>query len=269
MTTERETNVAEYQNITVELSAGVATLTVDRQEVLNALDARTTDEIAHAAAALDDDAAVRVVIVTGAGDKAFVAGADISVLVKYGPEEGRRAAAAGQRAFDRLERMGKPVIAALNGYTLGGGCELALACHMRIASDRLKIGLPEINLSIIPGHGGTQRLPRLIGKGRAFELICRGRPIDAATAERIGLVNQVVQHDELSATVQALAEELAAKPPMAMRYCIQALNEGLETTLTEGQAIESAYFGLCCATEDKVEGMTAFLEKRAAEWTGR
>jgi len=260
---------ADYQNIRVEVSDGVATLTVDRQEVLNALDARTTDEIAAAAIALDADPEVRAVIVTGGGDKAFVAGADISVLVKYGPEEGRRAAAAGQRAFDLLARMGKPVIAAINGYALGAGCELALACHMRIASDRAKIGLPEINLSIIPGHGGTQRLPRLVGKGRALELICRGQPIDAATAERIGLVNQVVPHEELQATVQALAAELASKAPMAMRYCIQAVNEGLETSLAEGQVIESTYFGLCCATEDKKEGMTAFLEKRAAEWTGR
>lgn len=260
---------ADYQNIRVEVSEGVATLTVDRQEVLNALDVLTTEEIAAAAIALDADPDVRAVIVTGAGDKAFVAGADISVLVKYGPEEGRRTAAAGQRAFDLLERMGKPVIAAINGYALGGGCELALACHIRIASDRAKIGLPEINLSIIPGHGGTQRLPRLVGKGRALELICRGQPIDAVMAERIGLVNQVVPHEELGATVQALAAELASKAPMAMRYCIQAVNEGLETSLAEGQVIESTYFGLCCATEDKKEGMTAFLEKRKAVWTGR
>ena len=252
----------------VEVSDGVDTLMVDRQEVVNALDERTTEEIAAAAITLDADPDVRAVIVTGAGDKAFVAGADISVLVKYGPEEGRRASAAGQRAFDLLERMGKPVIAALNGYALGAGCELALACHIRIASDRAKIGLPEINLSIIPGHGGTQRLPRLIGKGRALELICRGEPVDAATAERIGLVNQVVPHEELWATVQALAAEFASKAPMAMRYCIQAVNEGLETSLAEGQVIESTYFGLCCATDDKKEGMTAFLEKRQAEWTG-
>ena len=260
---------AEYQNIRVTVKDGVATLTVDRPEVLNALDVRTTDEIAKAALVLDADPEVRAVIVTGGGDKAFMAGADIGVLVKYGPEEGRRAAAAGQRAFDLLERMGKPVIAAINGYALGAGCELALACHIRIASDRAKIGLPEINLSIIPGHGGTQRLPRLIGKGRALEMICRGQHIDAARAESFGLVNQVVPHDELRDTAQALAEELAGKAPIAMRYCIQALNEGLETSLAEGQVIESTYFGLCCATEDKKEGMTAFLEKRKAEWTGR
>jgi enoyl-CoA hydratase len=261
--------MGSYENIKVEVAEGVATLTVDRQPVLNALDAQTTGEIAAAARALDADPAVRVVVVTGAGDKAFVAGADISVLATYGPEQARQAALAGQEAFDALEGMGKPVIAAVNGYALGGGCELALACHLRIASDRAKLGLPEITLGVLPGHGGSQRLPRLVGKGKALELICRGKPIDAAEAERIGLVNQVVAHDELDATVASLAAELAQKAPVAMRYCIQAVNEGLECSMTEGQAIEATYFGLAFATEDQDEGMAAFLEKRKPEWKGQ
>ncbi len=260
---------AEYENIEVTIREGVATLTVNRPDKLNALDADTVAEIEAAAELLDGAADVRAVVVTGAGDKAFVAGADIGMLVECGPEEARQAALAGQRAFDRLERMGKPVIAAVNGYALGGGCELALACHLRIASDRAKLGLPEINLSIIPGHGGTQRLPRLVGKGRAMELIFRGTPVDADAAERIGLVNAVVPHAELADHVAALAAELATKAPVAMRYAIQAINEGLETGPGDGQVIESTYFGLCSATEDKREGMTAFLEKRKPEWKGR
>lgn len=259
----------EYQNIRVDVEDGVAVLTVDRPKVLNALDERTTNEIAAAAEALDADDDVRAVIVTGAGDKAFVAGADISVLVKYGPVEGRAAARGGQRAFDRLERMGKPVIAAINGFALGGGCELALACHFRVASDRARIGLPEINLSIIPGHGGTQRLPRIVGKGRALELIASGRQLEAAEAERIGLVNRVVPHDDLMREVRSMAADLAAKPPLAMRYAIAAVNEGLECSMEEAQAVEAAYFGLCCATDDKFEGMNAFLEKRKPTWSGK
>ncbi len=259
----------QYRNIRVEVDDGIALLTVDRPKVLNALDATTTAELHAAAESLDADEQVRAVVITGAGDKAFVAGADIGVLVGYGAVQGRAAAAAGQRAFDRIERMGKPVIAAINGYALGGGCELALACHLRIASERARLGLPEINLSIIPGHGGTQRLPRLIGKGRALEMICTGRHVDAAEAERLGLVNRVVPHDRLLAEARALAAELAGKPPLAMRYAIAAVNEGLEAGPRVGQDVEAAYFGLCCGTEDKREGMTAFLEKRKPEWKGR
>ncbi len=259
----------EYQNIKVEISEGIATLTVNRPEVLNALDETTTREIGAAALVLDADTDVRAVIVTGAGDKAFVAGADINTLSRLGPEEGRQASILGQRSFDRIESMSKPVIAAINGYALGGGCELALACHLRIASEQAKIGLPEINLSIIPGHGGTQRLARLVGKGRALEMICGGQQLDAAQAERIGLVNRVVPHGDLAAAAREWAARLASKPPLAMRYALAAVNEGLEATMKQGQVIEAGYFGLCCATEDKFEGMNAFLEKRKPTWKGR
>lgn len=259
----------EFDNITVQVTDRVAVLTIDRPKVLNALDERTSTEIGKAAALLDADPEVGAVIVTGAGDKAFVAGADINVLVTYGPEQGRRGAELGQRAFDRLERMGKPVIAAVNGYALGGGCELALACHLRLASERAVIGLPEINLSIIPGHGGTQRLPRLVGKGKALELICSGKPVKAEEAARIGLVNAVFPHDELMTAAMKMAAMFAGKPPVAMRYAIAAVNEGIDSSLDEGQKVEALYFGLCCASEDKFEGMTAFLEKRDAVWKGR
>ncbi len=259
----------DFQNLRVEVSDRVATVTIDRPDVLNALDETTTREIGEAIARLDADDSVGAIVVTGAGDKAFVAGADINVLAGYGPEQGRGGSLAGQSAFDRIERSGKPVIAAVNGYALGGGCELALACHLRVASDRARLGLPEINLSIIPGHGGTQRLPRLLGKGKALELICTGRHVDAEEALRIGLVNEVVPHDELAGRAHELATELASKPPLAMRYALGAVNEGLEAALSEAQAIEATYFGLCCATEDKFEGMTAFLEKRKPEWKGR
>lgn len=259
----------QYHNIKVEISEGIGTLTVNRPQVLNALDEATTREIGTAALQLDSDPGVRAVIVTGVGDKAFVAGADINTLSLLGPEEGRQASILGQRSFDRIAEMGKPVIAAINGYALGGGCELALACHLRIASEEAKIGLPEINLSIIPGHGGTQRLARLVGKGRALEMICGGQQLDAAQAERIGLVNRVVPHGELSAAAREWAAQLAAKPPLAMRYALAAVNMGLETSMKEGQVIEASYFGLCCATEDKFEGMKAFLEKRKPTWSGR
>ena len=259
---------AEYENILVEVSDGVAVLTIDRPKVLNALDVATTVEIGAAIDDLGADDGVGAIVITGSGDKAFVAGADINVLIGYGPEDGRRAALLGQQTFDRIEQMRKPVIAAINGYALGGGCELALACHLRIASDRARLGLPEINLGVIPGHGGTQRLPRLVGKGMALELICSGRQVEADEAKAIGLVNDVVPHDELDERVRKLAISFARKAPIAMRHAIAAVSEGLECGHDEGMAIESTYFALCCATEDQVEGMRAFLDKRKPEWKG-
>ena len=261
--------MGEYENILVDIEDGVATITFNRPQVLNALNVETTRELGAAFDAVAVDDSVRAVILTGAGEKAFVAGADIGVLNTYGPVEARDAAYLGQSTFDKVEECPKPVIAAINGFALGGGCEVALACHIRLAADSAKIGLPEINLGVIPGHGGTQRLARLLGKGRAFELICTGDHISAAAAEKLGLVNAVYPADELMERARELAEKLASKPPVAMRYAIEAVNQGLNATLKEGQAIEAHLFGLCFSTEDQSEGMDAFLEKRKPEWKGR
>jgi enoyl-CoA hydratase len=258
-----------YDNLLVNIDRGVATLTINRPDVLNALNAETTRELGVAVDALAVDDAVGAVIVTGAGDRAFVAGADIGVLNTYGPVEARDAAYLGQSTFDKVEECPKPVIAAINGFALGGGCELALACHMRLAADSAKIGLPEINLGVIPGHGGTQRMVRLLGKGKAFELICTGDHISAEEAARIGLVNAVYPAAELMQQARELAEKLASKPPIARRYALEAVNQGANATMKEGQAIEAHLFGLCFSTEDQSEGMSAFLEKREAEWKGR
>jgi enoyl-CoA hydratase len=258
-----------YDNLLVEIDAAVAVVTVNRPQVLNALTAETTRELGAAIDALAADAAVRAIIITGAGERAFVAGADIGVLKGYGAVEARDAAYLGQSTFDRIEECRKPVIAAINGFALGGGCELALACHIRLAADTAKIGLPEIDLGVIPGHGGTQRLPRLVGKGKALELICTGDHLSAEQAERIGLVNAVVPAAELMAAARALAGKLAAKPPIAMRYALEAVNQGVNASLKEGQAIEANLFGLLFSTADQSEGMDAFLNKRTAEWKGR
>ena len=258
-----------YDNLLVDIEDGVATITINRPDVLNALSAETTGELGAAVDILAADDRVRALIITGAGDRAFVAGADIGVLATYGPIEARDAAHLGQSTFDKIEECGKPVIAAINGYALGGGCELALACHIRLAAEGAKIGLPEINLGVIPGHGGTQRLARLVGKGAALELICSGDHIDAAEAVRLGLVNAVYPVDSLMEAARELAAKLASKPPIAMRYALEAVNQGLNTTLQGGQAIEADLFGLRFATEDQTEGMRAVLEKRKAEWMGR
>jgi len=261
--------MSDYDNIHVAIDDGVATITFDRPEVLNALNEATTEELARALDALERDDDVAVLVLTGAGDKAFVAGADIKELDTYGAVEAQAAARTGQRVLDRLERFPRPVIAAINGYALGGGCEVALACHIRIMADSARIGLPEIDLGVIPGHGGTQRLPRLIGKGRALELICTGRHVGAEEAERLGLVTRVVPAEELDEAVGELAAELAAKAPIALRYALEAVHQGVEGSLAEGQAIEADLFGLCFATEDQSEGMSAFMEKREATWKGR
>lgn len=257
------------ENVRTERKDNILVITIDRPKVLNALNAQTIEEIGQAFAAARDDDGIRCVIVTGGGEKAFVAGADINELAKMTPIVGKFTSEQGQTVFLQIERYPKPVIAAINGFALGGGCELALACHIRIASEKAQMGLPEVSLGIIPGYGGTQRMVRLLGKGKAFELICSGERVNAAEAERIGLVNRVVPADQLMATAEELAKKIAAKSPVAIRAAIEAINSGSDMPLEEGQVLEATLFGLLCASEDMKEGMSAFLEKRAANFPGR
>jgi enoyl-CoA hydratase len=247
----------------------VAIVIINRPQVLNALNAATLDELRHAVLDLQRDDSVRTIIITGAGEKSFVAGADINELAVQSPASGRERALAGQHVFDLIENLGKPVIAAINGFALGGGCELAMACTLRLAADTARLGQPEINLGVLPGYAGTQRLPRLVGKGRALELLLTGAMITAADAERIGLVNRVVPAGELLAEARQLARHLAGQAPIAMRYVLSAVNKGLEMPLAEGCAYEATLFGLITATGDMREGTSAFLEKRKPEFTGK
>jgi enoyl-CoA hydratase len=258
-----------FENLLVEHSGSVAIVTVNRPKVLNALNAPTMDELRRVALEMKRDDNVRVVILTGAGEKSFIAGADINELAVQTPTTGREHALRGQHVFDLFENLGKPVIAAINGYALGGGCELAMACTLRIAADTAKIGQPEINLGILPGYAGTQRLARLVGKGKAMELILTGAQITAAEAERIGLVNRVVAAASLMTEVRALAASLANNAPIAMRYIINAINKGLEMPFAEACVFEATLFGLVAATEDMREGTRAFLEKRKAVFKGK
>ncbi|HXG54812.1 MAG TPA: enoyl-CoA hydratase-related protein [Vicinamibacterales bacterium] len=261
-------SLTDLQNLLLDTSGGVATITVNRPKVLNALNAQTLDELRRTALALKADAGVRCVIITGAGEKSFIAGADINELSVQTPVGGRDHALKGQHIFDLIENMGKPVIAAINGFALGGGCELAMACTLRVAADSARIGQPEINLGIIPGYAGSQRLARLIGKGRAMELLLTGDHVTAADAYRLGLVNRVVPAAELMAEVRTLAATLASKAPVAVRYIIDAVNKGLEMPFPEAQMFEATLFGLVSTTDDMREGTRAFLEKRKAEFKG-
>ena len=258
-----------YENIRTETRDGILYVTIDRPKVLNALNAQTVGEIGRAFSEARDDDAVRCVIVTGSGEKAFVAGADINELATMSPISGKATSEKGQNVFLQIERFPKPVIAAINGFALGGGCELALACHIRIASEKAQIGLPEVTLGIIPGYGGTQRMARLLGKGKAFELVCTGDRISAADAERIGLVNKVVPADQLMSAAEEMAKKIASRSPMAVRAAIEAINSGSDMPFAEGQTLEATLFGLLCATEDMKEGMKAFIEKRPAKFPGR
>jgi enoyl-CoA hydratase len=247
----------------------VAIITVDRPKVLNALNAQTVGEIGQAFEQARDDESVRAVIVTGGGEKAFVAGADIAELAKMTPITGKATAERGQFILSFIERFPKPVIAAINGFALGGGCELALACHIRIASEKAQIGLPEVTLGIIPGYGGTQRMARLLGKAKALELICTGDRVNAAEAERIGLVNKVVPPEQLMAAAEEMARKIMTRGPLAIRAAIEAVMSGSEMPFQEGQFLEATLFGLLCSSEDTREGMNAFLEKRQAAFKGK
>ncbi len=257
-----------FDNLLLERDGPVAILTVNRPAVLNALNTPTTDELRRAVLELKRDAAVRVVILTGAGEKAFIAGADINELAALKPTQGKEHAQRGQHVFDLVENMGKPVIAAINGFCLGGGCELAMACTLRLASDTARIGQPEINLGIIPGYAGSQRLPRLVGKGVALDLLLTGRQVKADEALAIGLVNKVVPAAQLMAAAKELAAELASKAPIAVQYIIEAVNRGLEMSFDKAQVNEATLFGLVASTADMREGTRAFLEKRKAQFKG-
>jgi len=258
-----------FDNLLLDRDDAVALVTINRPQVLNALNMATLDELRRVILDLKRDDSVRVVILTGSGEKAFVAGADINELAVQTPITGREHALAGQHVLDLIEHMGKPVIAAINGYALGGGCELALACTLRIAADTARLGQPEINLGILPGYAGTQRLPRLVGKARAMELILTGAQISASEAERIGLVNRVVPAAALLAEAKKLAAELARQAPIAVRYILDAINHGLEMPFVEGCRFEATLFGLVAASEDMREGTRSFLEKRKPEFKGK
>src|SRR6201988_265361 len=256
-------------NVQYEKKGSIAYVTVNRPKVLNALNTPTWADLQAAYEDAKADASVHGVILTGAGDKAFIAGADISELAHvdaYGAEESSRF---GQGVLDLIENLGKPVIAAVNGFVLGGGCETAMACTIRIAAEHAKFAQPEVKLGLLPGGGGTQRLPRLVGKGRALQLILSGEMINAAEAYRIGLVNEVVPAADLISRAEAILKQILANAPLAVKYSLEAVNKGMETSQSEGLALEASFFGLCAGTEDKQEGTRAFLEKRVAQFQGR
>lgn len=257
------------ENVLYEKRGGTAYVTVNRPKVLNALNHRTWADLRTAFEDARRDAAVRGVIVTGAGGKAFIAGADIGELASLTAVEAEDSTRDGQAVLDLIENLGKPVIAAVNGFALGGGCETAMACTIRIASENAKFGQPEVRLGIIPGAGGTQRLPRLIGKGRALKLILSGEIINAEEAHRIGLVNEVVPSPDLITRAEAILAEINSNAPLAVKFSLEAVNQGLETSQSEGLLLEASLFAICAASEDKKEGTSAFLQKRAPQFHGR
>jgi enoyl-CoA hydratase/carnithine racemase len=260
---------AAFANVQYEKKGSIAYVTVNRPKVLNALNTPTWTDLKAAFEDARDDVTVRGVILTGAGDKAFIAGADISELAHATAFEAERSSRFGQEVLDLIENLGKPVIAAVNGFALGGGCETAMACTIRIAVETARFGQPEVALGLVPGGGGTRRLPRLVGKGRALQLILSGEMISAPEAHRIGLVNEVVPPAELIARAEAILKKIASNAPIAVRFALEAANKGMDTSQSEGLLLEASYFGLCAATEDKKEGTSAFLEKRAPQFHGR
>jgi enoyl-CoA hydratase/carnithine racemase len=256
-------------NVLYEKKDAIAYVTVNRPKVLNALNTPTWKDMRTAFEDARDDATVRGVILTGAGNKAFIAGADISELAQATGFEAEQSSRYGQQMLDLIENLGKPVIAAINGFALGGGCETAMACTIRLAVESAKFGQPEVKLGFVPGGGGTQRLPRLVGKGRALQLIVSGETISAAEAYRIGLVNEIVPAAELIARAEAILKAIAANAPIAVKFALEVTNKGMETSKSEGLLLEASYFGLCAAMEDKKEGTSAFLEKRVPQFHGR
>lgn len=248
---------------------GIAVITINRPDKLNALNAAVMGELDAALTELENDVTVRGLIVTGSGEKAFVAGADIAELAKATPIEAREVGMRGQRVFDRLERFKGPVIAAVNGFALGGGCELALACHVRIASQSARLGTPEVKLGLICGYGGTQRLPRLVGRGRALEILLSGEMVNADEALRIGLVNRVAPKDALMTEAVSLLKKMLANAPLSLRYTIEAVNAGLDMSFEDAQDHEATLFGVLCSSADKTEGTSAFLEKRPPKFQGK
>jgi len=259
----------QLANVLYEKKGVIAYVTINRPKVLNALNTPTWTDIRSAFEVAKADPSVHGVILTGAGDKAFIAGADISELAHVDAYEAEESSRFGQGVLDFIENLGKPVIAAINGFALGGGCETAMACTIRIAAEHAKFGQPEVKLGLVPGGGGTQRLPRLVGKGRALQLILTGETISAQEAYRIGLVNEVVPSANLIERAEAILKQIAANAPIAVKFSLEAANKGLETSQAEGFALEASYFGICAATEDKKEGTSAFLEKRAPQFHGR
>jgi enoyl-CoA hydratase/carnithine racemase len=261
--------VLTLANVLYEKRGAIAYVTVNRPKVLNALNTPTWKDLRTAFEHARDDDAVRGVILSGVGDKAFVAGADISELAHASAIDAERSSSSGQEVLNLIENLGKPVIAAINGFALGGGCETAMACTIRIAVEHAKFGQPEVKLGLLPGGGGTQRLPRLVGKGRALQLILSGEMISAQEAWRIGLVNEVVPASGLIARAEAILKTIASNAPIAIKLSLEAVNKGLDTSQSEGFALEASYFGLCAGTEDKKEGTSAFLEKRGPKFLGR
>jgi enoyl-CoA hydratase/carnithine racemase len=264
-----ETAGLALANVLYTKKGSIAYVTVNRPKVLNALNTPTWSDLRKAFEDARDDATIRGVILTGAGDKAFIAGADISELAQVSAFQAEQSSRFGQQVLDLIENLGKPVIAAVNGFALGGGCETAMACTIRIAVDTAKFGQPEVALGLVPGGGGTQRLPRLVGKGRALQLILSGEMISAQEAYRIGLVNEIVPAAELITRAETILNKIASNAPIAVKYALEAANKGFEASQDEGLLLEASYFGLCAATEDKKEGTTAFLEKRAPQFRGR
>jgi enoyl-CoA hydratase/carnithine racemase len=257
------------QNILYERKSAIVYVTLNRPKVLNALNTPTWTELRTVFEDARADKSVRGVILTGAGDKAFIAGADINELAHVDAFEAEESSRFGQGVLDLIENLGKPVIAAINGFALGGGCEAAMACTIRLAVEHAKFGQPEVRLGLLPGGGGTQRLPRLVGKGRALQLILSGEMISAQEAYRIGLVNEVVLAADLMPRAEAILRQITSNAPIAIKLALEAANKGLETSQSEGLALEASYFGICAATEDKKEGTSAFLEKRTPQFHGR